>query len=49
MPFHNGIRNPPVGILKVEDKAGTFWEEYHDGSNKSPDKNIALAIAASFR
>ena len=41
---NNGIRNPPVGILKVEDKSGNILEEYRDQSRQVLDKNIALLI-----
>ena len=42
---NNGIRNPPVGILKVEDKSGNILEEYRDESRQALDKNIALTIS----
>jgi len=42
---NNGIRNPPVGILKVEDKSGNVLEEYRDESKQVLDKNIALTIS----
>ena len=42
---NNGIRNPPVGILKVEDKSGNVLEEYRDESRQVLDKNIALLIS----
>ena len=31
---NNGVRNPPVGILKVEDKSGNVLEEYRDDSKQ---------------
>ncbi|KKT20931.1 MAG: hypothetical protein UW04_C0016G0001, partial [Parcubacteria group bacterium GW2011_GWB1_43_8] len=42
---NKGIRNPPVGILKVEDKSGNILEEYRDESKQVLDKNIALTIS----
>jgi len=42
---NNGVRNPPVGILKVEDKSGNILEEYRDESKQVLDKNIALLIS----
>ena len=42
---NNGVRNPPVGILKVEDKSGNILEEYRDDSKQVLDKNIALTIS----
>ena len=42
---NNGVRNPPVGILKVEDKSGTVLEEYRNESRQVLDKNIALTIS----
>jgi len=42
---NNGIRNPSVGILKIEDKSGNVLEEYRDESKQVLDKNIALLIS----
>lgn len=42
---NNGIRNPPVGILKVEDKSGNVLEEYRDEPKQVLDKNIALTVS----
>jgi len=42
---NNGVRNPPVGILKIEDKSGNVLEEYRDESKQVLDKNIALLIS----
>ena len=42
---NNGVRNPPVRILKVEDKSGTVLEEYRNESRQVLDKNIALTIS----
>ena len=42
---NNGVRNPPAGILKVEDKSGNILEEYRDESRQVLDKNIALTIS----
>ena len=42
---NNGVRNPPIGILKVEDKSGNVLEEYRDESKQVLDKNIALLIS----
>ena len=41
---NNGVRNPPVGLLKVEDKSGNILEEYHNESKQVLDKNIALTV-----
>ena len=42
---NNGVRNPPVSILKVEDKSGNVLEEYRDESKRVLDKNVALLIS----
>ncbi len=42
---NNGARNPPAGLLKVEDKSGNVLEEYRDESKQVLDKNIALLIS----
>ena len=42
---NNGVRNPPIGLLKVEDKSGNVLEEYRDESKQVLDKNIALTIS----
>ena len=42
---NNGVRNPPVGILKVEDKSGNILKEYRNDSKQVLDKNIALTIS----
>ena len=42
---NNGVRNPPVGIIKVEDKGGNVLEEYRNESKQVLDKNIALTIS----
>ncbi|MEK7130862.1 MAG: PBP1A family penicillin-binding protein [Patescibacteria group bacterium] len=42
---NNGLRNTPVGILKIEDKSGNILEEYHEDSKQVLDKNIALMIS----
>ena len=42
---NNGVRNPPVGLLKVEDKSGNILEEYRNDSKQVLDKNIALTIS----
>lgn len=42
---NNGIRNPIIGILKIENKDGDILEEYHQESKQVLDKNIALMIS----
>lgn len=42
---NNGIKNPIVGILKIEDKNGNVLEEYREESKQILDKNIALMIS----
>ena len=32
---NNGLRNAPVGILKIEDKSGNILEEYQEDSKTS--------------
>lgn len=41
---NNGVRNPPTGLLLVEDKGGNVLEKYSDKSKQVLDKNIALTI-----
>lgn len=41
---NNGVRNPPIGILKIEDKNGKVVEEFKDQSRQVLDKNVALTI-----
>lgn len=41
---NNGVRNPPVGLLRVEDKNRNVLEEYRDNSKQVLDKNVALTI-----
>lgn len=41
---NNGVRNTPVGILKVEDKNGKILEEFKGQPVQVLDKNIALEI-----
>lgn len=42
---NDGMTNPIVGILKIEDKNGNILEEYHEDSRRVLDKNIALMIS----
>ena len=42
---NNGVRNAPVGILRVEDKEGNILEEYTQRSQQVLDKNVALLIS----
>ena len=42
---NNGLRNTPIGILKIEDKSGNILEEYQEDSKRVLDKNIALMIS----
>ena len=42
---NGGARNPPVGLLRVEDKGGNALEQYRDDSKQVLDKNIALTIS----
>ena len=42
---NNGLKNPLVGILKIEDKNGNVLEEYREDSKQVLDKNITLMIS----
>lgn len=42
---NNGTKNPPVGILKIEDAKGNTLEEFKPDSKQVLDKNIALLIS----
>ncbi len=41
----NGIRNPYVGILKIEDQNGKVLEEYNPSQHEVLSKNVALTIS----
>lgn len=40
-----GLRNPPAGILKIEDGRGNALEEFQERSQQVLDKDIALTIS----
>ncbi len=42
---NDGVRNPPVGILRVEDREGNVLEEYEDKSERVMDAQIARQIS----
>ncbi|OGG57943.1 hypothetical protein A2853_03390 [Candidatus Kaiserbacteria bacterium RIFCSPHIGHO2_01_FULL_55_17] len=41
---NDGVRNPPTGILRVEDRAGKVLEEYKEASARVIDAQIARQI-----
>ncbi len=41
---NDGIRNPPTGILKVEDRGGNILEQYEDQSTRVLEPQIARLI-----
>lgn len=41
---NDGVRNPPTGILRVEDKDGNILESYQDSSTQAIDPQIAREI-----
>ncbi|MBI4080104.1 PBP1A family penicillin-binding protein [Candidatus Kaiserbacteria bacterium] len=41
---NEGVRNPPTGILRVEDKSGNILEEYEEQSERVMDAQIARQI-----
>jgi len=42
---NKGVKNPPIGILKIEDANGNILEEYTSNSRQAIDKNIALLVS----
>lgn len=42
---NDGVRNPPTGILRVEDRVGNALEEYEDKSERAMDAQIARQIS----
>ncbi|MBU1159921.1 PBP1A family penicillin-binding protein [Patescibacteria group bacterium] len=42
---NQGMRNPTVGILKIEDSNGNVLEEFKESGSQVIDKNIALLIS----
>lgn len=42
---NDGVRNPPTGILRVEDKDGNILESYQDASSQVIDPQIARQIS----
>ena len=42
---NDGVKNPPTGILRVEDKAGNVLEEYKEQSSRVLDAQIARQIS----
>lgn len=42
---NDGVRNPPVGILRVEDRNGVVLENYEDKSERVMDPQIARQIS----
>lgn len=41
---NDGVRNPPIGILRVEDNAGNILEEYKEESGRVLEPQIARLI-----
>lgn len=42
---NGGVRNPPVGILKVEDKDGTVLEEWRSEETRVIDERVSYQIS----
>jgi len=41
---NDGVRNPPTGIMRVEDRAGNVLENYEDKSERVLDQEIARKV-----